>query len=113
MSFIINYSKENNSYKLWNLKIKNNFLKSIYLNCLVFIDKMIDIKVMLHIVINLLKIEILKAIKVGTPSRWRSIVEVASLTPSPPGKPDNTPARPENKYILIAFACDIESVERI
>ena len=37
------------------------------------------------------------------PCCWSKIVEVTSLTPNPPGKPDKTPSIPDIKYIIIAL----------
>ena len=57
----------------------------------------IDKPVIVQTVNNLLIIEIIKDIKIGIPEFWSMIVEAASLTPIPPGKPDNIPAIPEIK----------------
>ena len=75
-------------------------------------DNNIDMPLILHIVINLLNIDIIKAKVPGRPSCWSKIVVVASLIPIPPGKPDKTPNIPDIKYMHIALEIEIVFFER-
>ena len=75
-------------------------------------DNNIDIPLILHIVINLLNIDIIKAKVPGSPSCWSNKVVVASLIPTPPGKPDKTPSIPDIKYMHIELEIEIVLLER-
>ena len=57
----------------------------------------IDKHVIVQSVNNLLIIEIIRDITPGKPAFWSIIVVAPSLTPIPPGKPDNIPAIPDIK----------------